>query len=120
MNKFELEEKLTLSLPEFGKHWEKEDIYKENNAFFNAHGLIRSFLHYFRGNFKKMSNIEFEKISNIIENGILVDSVGDDEVSNSICSEFLELISNEESEKLNPYLKKTCEEYYKGWLYQNR
>lgn len=116
MNKIEFESALIGIFPDFKKYWEDEDIFREEDLSFSAHGLMRTFLHFFRIENKNFNEKSLRKISRLIETELLSDPNGMQDMANAIYAEFLELIDNEESRKLDQYLTKSCEEHYKSWV----
>ena len=104
MNKEEAEQVLITIFPDFKKLWEDEDIYRENDKLFTAHGLMRSFMLFFNENHNNITISQLERLGLIIEENMCKDPDGKTEITNAIISEFLELLNQEASYKINSFL----------------
>src|SRR5687767_7595891 len=109
MTKSELEKLLISLFPRFEGYWDKEDIHREDDRSFTAHGLMSSFFFYYKDNFENFNQDELQKFCNEIEKIVASDPDDKLDTANAICTSFLELIvGNKEGKALEPYLGKTC------------
>lgn len=117
MNNEELESMLISHFPAFQAHWKREDIDREDDGSFTAHGIMSSFTHFYRGNYANLDSGLLKKFCCAIEEVVASDPNDKSEVANAICTSFLELIAGDvEGKRLEPYLGKACKEFYSHWL----
>ncbi len=117
MDKKELESMLISLFPAFEEHWKQEDIDKEDDGSFTAHGIMSSFTHFYRENYANLDTDVLKKFCCVIEEVVAADPNDKSEVANAICTGFLELIAGDaEGKRLDPFLGKACKEFYSHWL----
>lgn len=117
MNKKELENMLVFFFPAFEESWKQEDIHKEDDGSFTAHGIMSSFTHFYRENYADFDTALLEKFCRTIETVVASDPNDQSDVANAICTCFLEMIAGDtEGKKLEPYLGRACKEFYSNWL----
>ncbi len=100
-------------IPSFKEHWDKEDIYKEEDGTFTPHGVMGSFLEFFQHNSQLLSRVEVAELCQFFEKTVSSDPEDNDSNSNAICTMFLELLVDTEAGNIiEPYLGQSCKEYW--------
>ena len=109
MDKAQFRDVLIQLFPAFGSHWDEEDINREEDGSFTAHGLLSSFFFFYKeryANFEEKTVIEF---ATKLEKIVSADPHDASDVANAICTSFLELIDeNREGKTLEKHLGKEC------------
>lgn len=117
MNKEELEGMLISFFPDFEESWKREDIDREEDGSFTAHGIMSSFTHFYRENFAKFDTKLLEEFCRAIETVVAADPDDKSDVANAICTCFLENIAGEGGgNRIEPYLGKACKLFYLHWI----
>lgn len=117
MNKEGLKLNIINMFPEFEIHWEHEDLRKEDNGDYTAHGLMGSFTDFYRDHYLEFEPNQLKGFCDFIEDIVQSDSNDKSDVANAICTCFLENIAgDEEAQKIDPLLGKICKEYYLKWV----
>jgi hypothetical protein len=117
MNKNELENMLVLLFPSFKESWKREDIHKDEDGSYTAHGLMSSFTYFYRANFSKFDTNVLAEFCRMIETVVASDPDDKSDVANAICTCFLEMIAGEpEGKRIEPFLGKACKEFYSHWI----
>ncbi len=99
--------------PGFEDYWSEEDIHKETDGSYTAHGLLSSFFHFYQDEHDKVPEEKVKMFATRIEAIVAADPHDESNVANAICTGFLELIDeNREGQRLELHLGKE----YKGFL----
>lgn len=108
-----LEQLLIELTPKFAEYWSSEDIYREDNGTFTPHDLMASFLMFYQTYYEQISTLEVSTLCIEFEKIVANDSGDNDSNANAICTNFLELlVDTEPGLKIEPYLGKTCKEFW--------
>ena len=117
MNTTELEGALISLFPVFEESWKREDIHREEDGSFTAHGIMSAFTFFFKENYASFPPDLLEEFGRTIEAVVAADPDDKSDVANAICTCFLEMIAGDkEGRRLEPYLGKACKEFYSHWL----
>ena len=110
-----LEGLLIEHVPKFYKYWSSDNLYREDKGTFTAHGLMGSFLEFYQKNYKQLSVYELSTLCIEFERIVAGDSDDKDLNANAICTISLELlVDTKAGRKIEPYLGKTCKQF---WYY---
>ncbi len=105
-------------IPGFEKHWDQDDIYREEDGSYTEHGIMSSFLEYYQHNYNTLNILELSTLCIEFEKIIAAHPNDDDPAANAICTMFLELlVDTEPGNKLELYLGKTSKEYWNQWKF---
>src|SRR5262245_40257505 len=117
MTEKELETTLISLFPSFSESWKQEDIHREEDGSFTAHGIMSAFTHFYQKNYMSFETKLLERFCCAIEEVVASDPNDRSNVANAICTCFLEMIAGDaEAKRLEPYLGKACKEFYSHWL----
>lgn len=117
MNETELEAMLISLFPDFEKSWKHEDIQREDDGSFSAHGIMSAFTNFYRQNYTTLDTNLLKIFCRTIETVVASDPRDQSDVANAICTCFLENIAGDkEAKRLVPFLGKACKEFYSNWL----
>jgi hypothetical protein len=98
--------------PGFREHWDDEDVHREADGSFTAHGLASSFFFFFRGNYRYLEGTSIERLAQLLEEVVSADPDDRSDVANAICTSFLELLDeNREGRILEPHLGEGCSRF---------
>lgn len=112
MTKQEFLEKLSDLFPTFAEYWEAEDIHKEEDGTYTAHGLMSSFFHFFKENHSLCDEQTLHQAAVLFEEIVESDPNDKSEVANAICTSFLELLDEQkEGRCIEKYLGKECKTF---------
>lgn len=112
MEKHDLYKKLAALFPEFEKHWDIEDINREADGIYTAHGLMSSFFFFYLENYSNLDESAIRNTANLFENIVESDPSDESDVSNAICTSFLEMLDkNKEGKVIEKYLGKECKAF---------
>jgi len=100
-------------IPEFKKHWDKDDIYKEPGGVFTPHGVMGSFREFYQSRFSEISTLKISTLCIEFEEIVSSDPCDIDLNANAICTIFLEiLVDTPAGNRLEPYLGRECRKYW--------
>lgn len=117
MNKQELESLLVSLFPAFEAGWKREDIHREEDGSFTAHGLMSAFTYFYRANIAEYDTSVLKEFCRAIETVVASDPEDKSDVANAICTCFLEMIAGEmEGRRIEPHLGKACKAFYSHWI----
>ena len=109
MDKTKFRDVLICLFPGFGSYWDDEDINREDDGSFTAHGLLSSFYFYYKAQYLNFEEQTISELATKLEEIVSADPSDESDVANAICTSFLELIDeNREGKGLERYLGKEC------------
>ncbi|WP_415755727.1 hypothetical protein [Pseudomonas leptonychotis] len=100
-------------VPEFKRHWELDDIYKEADGTFTPHGVMGSFLEFYQGHYAEFSTLQISTLCIELEEIVSSDLNDTDHRANAICTMFLEiLVDTPPGIRIEPFLGRQCTKYW--------
>ncbi len=119
MTSQQLRDYLIKSFPEFQAQWEDSDFLHEDGAF-KHHGLLLEFSFFFKDNVAKFTDKQLLVFFSDIEKWILPEEkkakTDAENLSNAVCTCFLEGIANEGiTERIKPLMGPEAWDYYQHW-----
>lgn len=112
MNKTQFRDILISLFPGFESYWEDEDINREEDRSFTAHGLLSSFFFFYKEQYLDFEEKTIREFADKIEEIVSADPNDESDVANAICTSFLELVDeNSEGKVLEKYLGMECSKF---------
>lgn len=112
MDEYRFRDALIGLFPAFREYWDDEDVHREADGSFTAHGLLSSVLFFFRGNYRSLEGTSIERLAEVLEAVVSGDPDDRSDVANAICTSFLELLDeNREGGVLEPHLGGHCSRF---------
>jgi hypothetical protein len=112
MDKAEFKNILVSSFPAFEEWWDDEDINREQNGSYTAHGLLSSFFFFYKERYMNYVESDIREFADKIETIVAEDSNDESDVANAICTSYLELLNkNKEGKVLEKYLGSECRKF---------
>ena len=112
MDRSEFKEILVSFFPSFEGYWDKEDINREEDGSFTAHGLLSAFFFFYKENYTGFQESTLRIFASKLEDIVAADPNNESDVANAICTSFLELLDQRQEGKiLEKYLGSECASY---------
>jgi hypothetical protein len=109
MDKKQFRDVLIFLFPGFESYWDDEDINREDDGSFTAHGLLSSFFFFYKAQHLNLEEKTISELATKLEEIVSADPNDESDVANAICTSFLELVDeNREGKVLEKYLGKEC------------
>ena len=114
MNKAEFKDILVSLFPSFEAHWKDEDINREEDGSYTAHGLLSAFFFFYRENYTCFQESTVEHFANKLEEIVAADPNDESDVANAICTSFLEMLDQKrEGKMIEKFLGSECTGFLK-------
>ena len=112
MDRMQFLAELISLFPAFENYWSEEDIHRETDGSYTAHGLLSSFFHFYQDEYDKVRDESVKMFALRIEAIVAADPHDKSSVANAICTSFLELIDeNREGRLLESHLGEECKRF---------